>query len=144
MLSKDEFFNDLCMNHSSSDVLEAPINHRRRHHHLHPTWKTKNTHWNRLSDIYNESVFVSVEARSEGEESAVSEHHHVPINLPLLQFTGSSLSCCCNNSYFHLHDCINYSITHVSRLQKCFPHREPCIRALTKAGNRTYTRLALH
>lgn len=28
MLSKDEFFNDLCINHSSSDGLEAP-------HHLH-------------------------------------------------------------------------------------------------------------
>lgn len=27
----------------------------------------------------------------------------------------------CNNSYFHLHDCINYKTAQVSWLQKCFP-----------------------
>lgn len=139
MLSKDEFFNDLHMNHPGSVVLEhspPPPPHFKN--------KKKNTHWERSLTTEAKGCLSRCCVQEVEEGAWRSEHDHATINLPLVQFKGSSLSCGCNNSYFHLHDCINYSITHVSRLQKCFPHREPCVRALTKGGNRTYTHLALH
>lgn len=44
-----------------------------------------------------------------------------------------------HNSYFHLHDCINYSTSAVSRCRSRFPRRKAHITTLTKAGDGTHT-----
>lgn len=44
-----------------------------------------------------------------------------------------------HNSYFHLHDCINYSTSAVSRRRSRFPRRKAHVTTLTKAGDGTHT-----
>lgn len=57
-----------------------------------------------------------------------------PTKRPLAPSSSrSSLSSSwCTNSYFHLHDCINYTLTLVSRLQPCVPQRKQRVETLTK------------
>lgn len=71
----------------------------------------------------------SLRAQSPNNKSSSSSDYQL--------FVRSSSFSTRNNSYFHLHDCINYSITHVSRLQRCFPHRKTARQAFNK-GRQQY------
>lgn len=132
-LSKDEVFNDLQMNHSGRIVRGA----RHPHPTSPPPLKKKRKTKREIVPFTVRACFLSVlkyrkwegeggtfvwdwkiHHRIRGREprrTAVSQCSRLTMTLPPPQFTCFSLWFYgSNNSYFHLHDCINYSITHVS------------------------------
>lgn len=123
-LSKDEFFNDPQMNHWWEKPCPPPFVLVR----MVPPSEEAPGVW---SETY---LFQRLRWRPPDNAASSSRVHALSFVVFRVR----------HNSYFHLHHCINYHITRVSGLQRCFPRREQRVGAPTKEGNSTYTRLALH